>query len=230
MITIIVPTYNEVQNIGLLIPKIYDVLNKQYDYEILIMDDNSPDGTAAQARTFAKKYPVRVKVRTKDKGLSASVIDGFKEAKGNILCVMDADLSHPPSLLPKLFKAIEDGADIAVGSRLVKGGGSESWPFHRKIISWGAQLLARPLTSVKDTMSGFFILRKDILKGATIEAHGYKILLEVLVMTKHTKPVEVPFIFLNRTFGQSKIGLKVEIQYLKQLCHLYKCKFIKKCV
>jgi dolichol-phosphate mannosyltransferase len=224
MISVIIPTYNEAVNLSLLIPKIHDVLNGTYEHEIIIVDDNSPDGTAKIAQSLSKRHNVRVIVRKNERGLSSAVIRGFREAKGSILCVMDADLSHPPDVLPKLIDKLES-YDIAVGSRLVRGGGSESWPFHRKFISWCAQMLARPLTPVKDAMSGFFAVKKSVVKNARLEAYGYKILLEVLVIGKYRKVAEVPFTFLNRSFGKSKIGVSVEVDYLKQLVHLYRHKF-----
>ncbi|MBU1031238.1 MAG: polyprenol monophosphomannose synthase [Nanoarchaeota archaeon] len=224
--SIIIPTYNEAESIDMLIPKIYDVLNKHYNYEIVVMDDNSPDGTADIVRRLSKKYPVRVVVRKKNKGLSAAVIDGFKASKGDVFCVMDADLSHPPKVLPKIFAAIKS-YDVIVGSRLVSGGGSEKWPFHRKLISWGAQLLSKPLTKVKDTMSGFFAVKKSVVLNAPLEALGYKILLEILVKGNYKSVTEIPFTFLNRSFGESKISMKVQMEYLKQLCHLYRFKFFK---
>jgi|TARA_Y100000031_G_C8220335_1_gene385606 dolichol-phosphate mannosyltransferase len=227
MLSIVIPTFNEAQNIGLLIPKIHDVLNNHFKHEIIVVDDNSPDGTAKVARGLSKKHNVRVLLRKKKRGLSSAVIDGFKIAKGNSICVMDADLSHPPDVLQSMIKEL-DKAELVVGSRLVDGGGSERWPFYRKLISLAAQLLARPLTPVKDTMSGFFAFKRKVIKDVKLSAYGYKILLEVLVIGKYEKVSEVPFTFLNRSFGKSKIGIAVEIEYLKQLVHLYKHKFFQR--
>ncbi|MBU1201228.1 MAG: polyprenol monophosphomannose synthase [Nanoarchaeota archaeon] len=227
MISIIIPTFNEANNISLLIPKIYDVLDNHYNYEIIVVDDNSPDGTAKVVRRLGKKYSVRLLLRKNKRGLSSAVIDGFNIAKGDLLCVMDADLSHPPELLSKIILLLNKN-DLVIGSRLVKGGGSESWPIHRKIISWCAQLLARPLTPVKDAMSGFFALKKSVINNVKLEAYGYKILLEILVVGNYKKVAEVPFTFLNRTFGKSKIGVGVEVEYIKQLAHLYEYKFFNR--
>ena len=211
LLSIIIPTFNEAQNISLLIPKIHDVLNGSFKFEIVVVDDNSPDGTARIAKNFAKKHTVRVLLRKKKRGLSSAVIDGFNFAKGDLLCVMDADLSHPSGLIPKMVRLL-DNYDLVVGSRLIRGGGSEKWPFHRKLISWGAQILARPLTPIKDAMSGFFALKRDVIKNVDLEAYGYKILLEILVKGNYNRIVEAPFTFLNRSFGQSKIGIGVELE------------------
>jgi len=226
LLSIIIPTFNEAKNISLLIPKIHDVLNNHHKHEIVVVDDNSPDGTAKVANRLAKKHNVKVLLRKKKRGLASAVIDGFRIAKGNVFCVMDADLSHPPDVLPKIIASL-DNADLVVGSRLIRGGGSESWPFHRKLISWCAQGLAKPLTPVKDAMSGFFALKKAVIRNVPLEAYGYKILLEILVVGKYKKVAEVPFTFLNRSFGETKISVAVEIEYLKQLVHLYRYKFFK---
>jgi dolichol-phosphate mannosyltransferase len=221
MISIITPTYNEAKNIENLVKKISESL-RDIEYEIVVSDDNSPDGTAKLAKELSKKYPVNVLVRTKDKGLSPAVVDGFKIAKGDIFGVIDADLSHPPETIPKMLKAMkETDSDIVVASRLINGGGTEDWPNSRKLTSYIATTLARPLTRIKDPMSGFFILRKEVIKDAKLTTKGYKILLEILVKGNYKKAVEVPFIFRDRTAGQSKLNLKTNIQYLKQLASLY---------
>lgn len=224
MISIIIPTLNEAKNIGLLIPKIHDVLNGDYKYEVVLVDDNSPDGTARVASKLRKKYNVRIVIRKNNRGLASAVIHGFNVAKGNILCVMDADLSHPPQLLPKLIGALNNN-DVAVGSRLVAGGGAESWPVHRRLVSWIAQGMAKPLTPINDAMSGYFAIKKDVVKKVDLKPFGYKILLEILVKGEYDSVEEIPFIFLNRSFGKSKIGVQVEIEYLKHLYHLYNYKF-----
>ncbi|MFC1690548.1 polyprenol monophosphomannose synthase [Nanoarchaeota archaeon] len=228
MISIIIPTYNEAENIKKIVPLIYKHMKK--DYEIVIVDDNSPDKTWQIAQKMPKKYKIRVIRRTKERGLATAVIRGFKEAKGNIIGVIDADLSHPPKMIPKLVAAIKDGNCVAVGSRHVKGGGCENWPVHRKMISKGATLMARPLTRVKDPMSGFFFFKKDILKGVTLKPKGYKILLEILVKGRYSKNKvkEIPFIFKDRELGKSKLGFNVYIDYLKHLGSLFKYKTMGK--
>jgi len=221
---VIVPTYNEKENMRLLLPALSGTLRREnIPFEIVVMDDSSPDGTGEEVGRLSKGIPeARAVVRTKDRGLSPAVIDGFRLAKGEVLLVMDADLSHPVEVVPKLYRAIAtEGADIAVGSRHARGGGIENWPFKRKFISWGASLLARPLTSCSDPMSGFFAVRRDVVKDAPLKARGYKILLEVLVKGRYSSVKEVPITFKDRTKGESKLGSKVIINYLQHLIHLY---------
>lgn len=220
ILSIIIPTYNEAGNIALLIKEIHKTLKE--DYEIVVVDDNSPDGTGQIAKRLSKGYHVRVLIRKGERDLSSAVLDGFKIAKGNYLCVIDADLSHPPKLILDLYKAlIEKKANIAIGSRLVKGGGAEIWPLYRRIISIIATFLARPLTKVKDPMSGFFIVRKEIIKNVKLKPKGYKILLEILVKTNCKNFIELPYIFRERRVGKTKLGFFVIINYIGHIGRLY---------
>jgi dolichol-phosphate mannosyltransferase len=227
MISIIVPTFNEGKNIAILIERIAKSLKKE-KYEIIVVDDNSPDGTYSIAKTLIKRYPVKAILRKDEKGLSSAVLRGFEEAKGDILGVIDADLQHPPEKIPELIAEIRKGADVVVGSRLIKGGGVELWPWYRKVVSFGARIIALPLTGVRDTMSGFFFMKKWVIKGVKLNPIGYKILLEILVKGKYKKVREVPYIFMNRSFGHSKLSGKVYAHYLMHVARLYKHKFIKK--
>lgn len=222
LISIVIPTYNEAKNIAILVAKIAKVMAKQ-SYEIIVVDDNSPDGTYSIAKGLEAKYPLKAICRKNEKGLASAVLAGFGAAKGSILGVIDADLSHPPKLIPKLISAVKDGADIAIGSRLIKCGKVEEWPPMRKFASKIARVLARPLTKVKDSMSGFFFLKKGIIKNVKLVPRGYKILLEILVRGnyKYKKVKEVPYTFLSRHVGKSKIGLKVYLDYVAQLLSLY---------
>ena len=192
------------------------------DYELIVSDDNSPDGTANVAKGLSEKYPVRVLVRNENKGLSPAVWDGFKIAGGDIVGVIDADLSHPPDVIPDMVKALrEQNADMVIASRLVKGGGTEGWPAKRKLNSYFATLLCKPLTKVKDPMSGFFFLKKKVIKGVKLNTKGYKILLELLVKGNYEKVIEYPFVFRDRTEGESKLNIKTQLQYVIQLNKLY---------
>jgi dolichol-phosphate mannosyltransferase len=221
MISIITPTYNESKNISRLIKEIAKAM-KGIDYTLIVSDDDSPDGTANVARGLAEKYPVRVLVRNENKGLSQAVWDGFKIAEGDIVGVIDADLSHPPEIIPDMIKAMrERNADMVVASRLVKGGGTEGWPAKRKFNSYWASLLCKPLTTVQDPLSGFFFLKRKVFEGVIVKTKGYKILLELLVKGNYEKVIEYPFVFRNRTAGESKLNIKTQLQYIAQLNNLY---------
>jgi dolichol-phosphate mannosyltransferase len=219
LLSIIIPTYNESENIKPQVQRICKVLKEPF--EILIVDDNSPDGTGKIADNLAKKYPVRVIHRTGKRGLATSCIDGFKEANGDIIGVMDADQSHPPELLPEMLKAINDGAEIAVASRKVGKGKTVGWGFYRHLMSWFASALAWPLTSVKDKTAGYFVFQREAIKGKHLNPIGYKIMLEVVVRSRSKRVVEVPVTFINRKEGKSKTNLRIQMQYLRHLGRLY---------
>jgi len=221
-VSIVVPTYNERDNLGELFERISKAL-RDYDYEIIVVDDDSPDETWRFAEGLSKQYPVRVIRRTKEKGLSSAVIRGFKEASGDVFVVMDADLQHPPEKIPELIKAIENGADIAIASRYVPGGKVENWYWYRKLISKGAIMIGRlalpKIRNVRDPMSGFFALRREVVEGIDLNPIGFKILMEILIKGRYNKVVEVPFTFGLRKAGESKLSGKTMVSYLK---HVYR--------
>jgi len=226
-ISIVIPTYNERDNIVPLVERISRTLNN-HNYEILLVDDNSQDGTVDVAAKLAEKYPVKVLVRANERGLATAVLHGFKYARGNVVGVMDADLQHPPEVNAALLKAIENGADMVVASRYIPGGGCPNWGLTRRIISKGALSLAHiflPSTrQVKDPMSGYFMFRRDGLDQVEFKPIGYKILLEMLVMGKFQHVVEVPFIFEDRSSGASKMKARQQIDYLKHIFSLMRRK------
>ncbi|MBD3310351.1 glycosyltransferase [Candidatus Woesearchaeota archaeon] len=228
MISIIVPTFNEAKNIEKLVDRINKVMENER-FEIIVVDDNSPDNTWKIAKELPKDKHVRVLRRIGKSGLSSAVVDGFKIAKGDLIGVIDADLSHPPEVIPDIVRRIREGeADMIIGSRLVKGGGTEGWPAHRKLTSKIATLLARPVTHIKDPMSGFFFFRKEVIEGAELKPKGYKIGLEIIVKGNAKKVLEHPIMFKDRTAGQSKLGMKQNMEYLLQLADLYIHKIKKK--
>ena len=221
-LSVVVPTFNERENLPRLAGELFAAFRDAgIRGELVIVDDDSPDGTAQTAAGLACAYPIRTLVRKGRRGLSSAVLEGVSAAGAPVVCVMDADLSHPPGTVPRLFRAVREGADIAVGSRLIPGGGVEGWPLSRRLLSRGATLLARPLTAVRDPMSGFFCFRKAILRGARLEPGGYKILLEILARCDPARAVEVPYLFRNRHLGSSKLSGKVMGQYLGHLLRLY---------
>ncbi len=224
-ISILVPTYNERENVTALVERLGKALTGR-NYEIVFIDDNSKDGTAEAARALAVKYPVKVIVRTTERGLGSAVVHGFNVTTSNILGVIDADLQHPPEVVTDLIKAIDAGADLVIGSRYVKGGGCEGWSLTRRIISKGAIFLSHlflPRTrGIQDPMAGFFMLRRSVVQGAKLQPTGYKILLEILIEGKFNKVSEVPYMFKVREKGESKLKAKTQIDYLKHLYSLMK--------
>ena len=197
--------------------------DKKINAELIIVDDNSPDGTAAIARDLGKKYPVRLLARPAKLGLSSAVLDGFKWARGDILGVMDADLSHDINKIPRMLAALEE-YDIVFGSRYIHGGGTNGWSAKRKIISRGATLLARPFTNVRDPMSGFFFLKRSVIDGVDLNPTGYKIGLEILAKGKHESVKEVPYLFQDRQNGRSKMNRREFLNYIMHLGRLYRHK------
>jgi dolichol-phosphate mannosyltransferase len=196
------------------------------DLDLLIMDDDSRDGTVEAVARRSEPW-VHLVVRTTDRGLSPAVLDGLYRARGEVLACMDADLSHPPDALPAMLDALEAGADFVFGSRYVKGGStSDDWTILRWLNSRAATLLARPLTAVRDPMSGFFALRRSTFgKGRHFRPVGYKIGLELIVRCRCRRVVEVPIHFSNRRFGRSKLTVKQQLLYLEHLRRLYAFRF-----
>ncbi|MBI1320865.1 MAG: glycosyltransferase [Candidatus Hydrogenedens sp.] len=221
-VSVIVPTYREAENLPALIERIGAVRAASgLDIEVLIMDDDSRDGTVEVVAGLALDW-VRLCVRTRDRGLSAAVMDGFKAASHDVLLVMDADLSHPPEKIPEMLQALEAGADFVIGSRYAPGGSTaEDWGLFRWVNSKVATLLARPFTTVRDPMSGFFAFRRQALEmAAPLNPVGYKIGLEVIVKCGFAKTAEVPIHFSDRFKGESKLNLKEQLRYLQHLRRL----------
>jgi len=222
-LSIIIPTYNERDNIQPLVERIHKALS-DYNYELIIVDDNSPDGTSDVAKNLSAEYPIRVIVRTTERGLATAVVAGFNAARGEVLSVIDADLQHPPEMIPKLLQAIRNGADVAIASRYVPGGGTEGWTLKRGVISRCAKLPATmmfpSIRNIKDPLSGFFVFQKEVIENVVLAPVGYKILLEVLLKGNVSNVIEVPYTFREREFGQSNLNFKEEINYIKHLALL----------
>ncbi|HIH85316.1 MAG TPA: polyprenol monophosphomannose synthase, partial [Methanoculleus sp.] len=197
-LSVIIPTFNEEENIAAIIGAVNDVCSKNgIQAEILVVDDNSNDRTIPIVQDIVRRCEnVRLIVRMNDHGLSQSVVDGFRAARSDILLVIDADFSHPPELIPRFYEAIRGGADIAIGSRYMKGGDIEEWPIKRRIISLGATAFGRILfPEITDPVSGFFAVRREVVDRAPLAPRGYKILMEVLGKGRWRSFVEIPFVF-----------------------------------
>jgi len=227
MVSLVIPTFNESPSIEPILRRSAAALeNTGESYELIVVDDSSPDGTAEIVQTLSSELPVRLLRREGRLGLASAVVDGWKIARGNLLGVMDADLQHPPEVLSRLVTTLRvSGADIAVASRTGDGGGCQEWSRVRRFTSWCATHLAScvlPLTlaDVHDPMSGMFMLKSEILDGITLEPMGYKILLEVLGKAQYEKICEVPYVFGPRDAGTSKLGPRQTVEYFAHLAQL----------
>jgi dolichol-phosphate mannosyltransferase len=226
-VTIVVPTYQEVESLPHLIDRIAKVRDEaRLDIQMLIMDDDSRDGSVEMIAARPEKW-VEIVVRSSDRGLSQAVLEGLRRGRGEVLVCMDADLSHPPEVLPAMLAKLDAGADFVLGSRYVSGGTtSHDWGFLRWANSRAATLLAMPLTSVSDPMSGFFALRRSTFElGQDFNPIGYKIGLELIVKCRCERVVELPIHFEDRRFGESKLTFRQQILYLQHLRRLYIFKF-----
>ncbi|GJM16975.1 MAG: hypothetical protein DHS20C13_23020 [Thermodesulfobacteriota bacterium] len=227
--TLVIPTYNEADNIPVLVAKVFEAFNsKNLNGYVLIVDDDSPDQTWRVAEDLQAKYPKLSVLRRQDKrGLSSAVLDGFAMANTDVIGVIDADLSHPPEKIPELVTPIINGdADFTLGSRYINQGGIENWPLRRKISSKIATLAVLGLTKVKDPMSGFFFLKKDLIKNVELSPKGFKIGLEILVRSNCKKVKEIPIVFRDREYGESKLSSNVILDYLIHVSKLYVYKIL----
>lgn len=228
--SIVIPTYNEAGGIERLLRSLNDVFVKHgLDGEIIVVDDNSPDGTGAIVDALSKELPVRCLHRPGKLGLSSGVIDGwaFARPESVALGAMDADFSHDINIVPQMVAALRDqGYGLAIGSRYVEGGGIENWPRRRIITSRVACALARPLTPIKDITSGYFLVKREALDGVKLDPIGFKIGLEVVAKAHYGKAVEIPYVFTDRVVGESKLNQREIFNYLKQLKNLYAARLI----
>lgn len=229
--SLIIPTYNESQNIAALCRKLTDTLSStRLNFEIIIVDDDSPDQTWKIAEDLAREdQRIRVIHRTAERGLATAVLAGWAKAEGEILGVIDGDLQHPPEILLSMLAKIRDDSDtdIVVASRHIKGGGVSKWSLGRRLISRSATFLSAILIpkifkKVKDPMSGYFILHRSVIEGKGLTPIGYKILLEILARGSYRKVTEVPYTFEERKKGGSKAGIR---QYFISLLHFLRLSF-----
>jgi len=222
-LSIVVPTYNEREGLSDLVAALYDSATRcGVVLEVIVVDDNSPDGTGALADELATIHPMKVVHRPARAGLGTAAMAGFAAAAADTVGVMDADMSHPPSLVPALLAVSRASrADFVVASRYVPGGGTPGWPLRRRLASRFACWLARPLTPVRDATSGFFVMPRTLATSVAIKAGGFKIGLELLMRARPRTLVEVPYQFRDRQAGQSKMNSREAFGYLLQLKDLY---------
>jgi dolichol-phosphate mannosyltransferase len=230
-LALVIPTLREAENLPGLLDHVRSVLNPLgIAYEILVVDDDSRDGTEEIVSAIAKADPrVRLLVRKGERGLSGAVLHGWRRTDAAILGVMDADLQHPPELLPELLSAILAGNDLAIGSRYTAGGQLGAWNPVRKLLSsaavWATWPIQRPGVRAKDPMTGFFLVRRECIDGIAFQPTGFKLLLEILVRGRIRSLKELPLNFGLRSQGVSKANFKVGWDYAKLLARLYAGRF-----
>jgi dolichol-phosphate mannosyltransferase len=228
LLSLVIPTYKERDNIKNVVNRLSQLLNEAIadNYELIIVDDDSPDRTWEVAQSLMADYPqLRVMRRQEERGLSSAVIRGWQVARGRILGVIDGDLQHPPEILIELLQKMEEGADLALASRHVDGGGVSSWSVIRRFLSRGAQVLGlvilpEVLGRVTDPMSGYFMVRRRAIANVTLDPIGYKILLEVIGRGQVGEIAETGYVFCERTQGESKVSWKQYLEYVQHLIRL----------
>lgn len=217
-ISVIIPTFNEKENIETIVSRVHSALNNQYNFEIIVVDDDSPDLTWKIANDLKVRFKnLKVLRRIDRKGLSSAVVDGFLIASGEKFAVIDADLQHDHTILPQFVKGL-DQFDFVVGSRKVEGGGIDGWSKRRRFVSWSATVLANTLlgTYLNDPMSGFFGIQKKVFDSIVkdINPKGFKILLELIHISKSTSIKEIGYTFKPRIHGESKLDTSVVFDFL----------------
>jgi dolichol-phosphate mannosyltransferase len=222
----VIPTLDETGNIDIVLSELTAALSEtQYEYEIVVVDDGSTDGTVEQVREWTKRDPrIRLISRAGERGLAGAVLYGWSQSRANLLGVIDGDLQHPPELLPELLKATEQ-ADIAIASRYARNHGTKGWNPLRAAVSRLSTLVAAPLISKKnlgvtDPMSGFFVIHRRCIEGLTFQTTGFKLLLEILVRGRIRTAQEIPYHFGLRRAGRSKANATVAFHYLHLLGRL----------
>jgi dolichol-phosphate mannosyltransferase len=227
-LSLVIPTYNESANLPSLVEQLDALLAPVLgdEFELIVVDDDSPDRTWEQAAALAARFArLRVVRRQGERGLATAVVRGWQAARGDVLAVIDADLQHPPETTVELWKEMERGADLAVASRHVTGGGVSDWSLARRLLSRGAQaiglvLLPGVLGRSSDPLSGFFMVRRRALAGRELRPEGYKILVDVLGRSSARWIAEVGYVFRERDVGQSKVTAAIYLAYLRHLVRL----------
>ena len=230
-VSVIIPTYNESENIIQVLKSIGEHLPKDVEVEAIVVDDNSPDGTGKVVEDYITDarneagYSINIIHRETKSGLSSAILDGIQHSSAETIVVMDSDFSHPPKIIPQLVEEIKTSDyDIVIASRYTEGGEVSGWSTKRKLISKGATGIAKAGLGVNesDPMSGFFAFKRKILEGIKFDAIGYKMLLEILVKTKGAKVKEIPYTFTDRARGSSKLDSSTMFDFVTSVWKLYR--------
>jgi dolichol-phosphate mannosyltransferase len=227
-LSLVIPTFNERRNIEAMVKLVTTLLDQHLGgkYELIVVDDNSPDRTWEIAQNLTAIYPqLRVMRREHERGLATAIIRGWQVSRGEVLGVIDGDLQHPPEVLIQLLRVMTGSVDLAVASRHISGGGVSDWGFVRRFLSRGAQLLGllvlpRIVGRVSDPMSGYFLVRRRAIANCVMQPLGYKILIEVLGRGNIGEIAEVGYVFQERQAGESKVTIRQYIEYIQHLLRL----------
>lgn len=223
-LSIIIPTFNEQDNIREITTRIQTALkNSQINYEIWFIDD-SRDETPTLLDALSKQFPeLHYFHRENARGLGTAVVEGFNRSQGNYLIVMDADLQHPPELLPSIIKKLQSGADVVIPSRFIEGGSDGGLNVFRKLVSWVArvigQIAIKQFRNISDCTSGYFGLKRSVIENITLDPSSWKILMEILVKGNYNSITEIPYQFMARDAGTSKMSMREQWNYV---CHIFK--------
>lgn len=224
MLSVVIPTYNEKNNLEPLIREIDAALSDVCAYELIFVDDSTDDTPRLLEEISGARADVFYLHRDEKKGLASAAALGFHKAKGDMIAVMDADLQHPPQLLCAMYEAIAGGADIVLPSRYIEGGQDEGLSFFRKLASncarYIGKLLLKSLRHISDPTSGYFMMKREVVVGTRLRPIGWKILMEVLVMGKYARVEELPYAFRKRHADQSKMSVKATVQYFLHILSL----------
>ncbi|MBQ6320176.1 MAG: polyprenol monophosphomannose synthase [Lachnospiraceae bacterium] len=221
--SVVVPTYNESENVGNLTNQI-DYALRGIDYEVIFVDDSTDNTPDAIKKVIEENPNVRMEHRETEKGLATAVLEGFKLSRGDYIAVMDADLQHPPAILRSMYAVMETGVDFCVPSRFIPGGSDGGLGPYRKLVSGVARYIGKimlpSLRKITDPTSGLFMFRRSVIEDADLRPIGWKIMVEVLAMGNYRSVVEIPYKFQARPAGESKLSSKVTLEYLKQVAEL----------
>lgn len=224
-ISIVVPTYNESENVGNLVNQI-DYALRGIEYEVIFVDDSTDNTPETINKIIAENPNVRLFHRDTEKGLATAVLKGFSLAQGDYIAVMDADLQHPPKILRSMYAVMETGVDFCIPSRFIPGGSDGGLNLYRKLVSGVARYIGKILLpclrKITDPTSGLFMFRREAIKDADMRPIGWKIMVEVLATATYKTVVEIPYKFQARPAGESKLSSKVTMEYLKQVFELMK--------